>query len=95
MINKNNKYIITEDGLFYSNYDKKLFTTIGDTNAIIDPDRVLLFSLCPDKFSKELLRIKELYGVKIGKPQPMSNGVINDNQVGVYIVDYKRYLNDL
>lgn len=87
--------IITDDGLFYSNYDKELFMTPGDPDGKYDPDRTLLFSLCPWNFSQELLKIREKYGVKVGKPQPWSNGVISDKQVGVYIVDYKKYLKDI
>ncbi len=95
LVTKDGKRIITEDGLFYSNYDKETFTTIGDPEGKYDPDRVLLFSLRPEKFSEDLLYLRETYGIKIGKPQPWSNGVVSDNQVGVYIVDYKRYLSDM
>lgn len=87
--------IITEDGLFYSNYDKQSFTTIGDPDGIYDFDRTLLFSLVPEKFPASILYLRKTYGLKVGKPQPWSNGVVSDNQIGLYIIDYERYLNDM
>lgn len=87
--------IITEDCLFYSNYDKQLFTTIDDPDGIYDSDKTLWFSLVLEKFPVSIVYLRKTYRLKVGKPQPWSNGVVSDNQIGLYIVDYERYLNDI
>jgi len=78
------KYIITEDGLFYTNYSDRFkagLATIPES----------------ENYSEYLVYLRENYGIKIGKPQYNSNVDIpkNDMSVGVYIVDCSRYLKDI
>lgn len=74
--------IITEDGLFYSNFSDRFRLVLATIEA-------------SDKYSEYLVWLRDTYGIKIGKPYH-SNGTIseNDREIGVYIVDYQRYLSD-
>lgn len=78
---EHNKRIITEEGLFYSNFDRlKLPLSLIEGSA---------------SYSENLVRIRDTYGLKVGEQQPDASGMIHENTVGVYIVDYQRYLMDL
>ena len=79
--NKKQKIIITEKGLFYSNFDRFKF------NLFLMPDS--------EYYSERLAKIREDYGIAIGEQQPDSAGETHENTIGVYIVDYKRYLSEL
>lgn len=48
-----------------------------------------MFSLVPEKFPVSILYLRKTYGLKVGKPQPWSNCVVSDNQIGLYIIDYE------
>ncbi|MDE6292729.1 MAG: hypothetical protein K2L98_03520 [Bacilli bacterium] len=75
------KRIITEKGLFYSNFDKIKF------NLALMPDS--------EYYSRYLVRLRDEYGIAIGEQQPDSNGETHENTIGVYIVDYQGYLREL
>lgn len=48
-------------------------------------------------YSKHLVRLKDTYGIAIGKAMPYSNGdlPLDSRVIGVYIVNYQNYLSDL
>ena len=84
MISENtvpNTQKITEDGLFYSNFDRKKFP------LFLMPES--------ENYSEYLVWIKDNYGIKIGRPQLDSAGSVTRNTIGIYIVDYERYLSDI
>lgn len=78
---KETKIIITEIGLFYSNFDKDNF------DLCLSPE-----SEC---YSRNLARLRDDYGIAIGEQQVDSTGETSENTIGVYIVDYQRYLSEL
>lgn len=78
---EHNKRIITEEGLFYSNFDRLKLPL-----SLIEGSK---------SYSENLVRIRDTYGLKVGEQQPDASGMIHENTVGVYIVDYQRYLMDL
>lgn len=80
-VNEEKKRIITEAGLFYSNFDRFKF------NLFLMPDS--------DCYSENLVRLRDEYGIVVGEQQPDSAGQTHENTIGVYIVDYPRYLRDL
>lgn len=74
--------IVTDDGLFYSNfgdYSRVQAATISGTST----------------YSRHLVWLKENYGIKVGKPQKYPGMREDTKLVGVYIVDYEKYLKDL
>ncbi len=76
----NEKFIINEDGLFYSNFDRlalPLYLIEGS-----------------ESYSENLVKLRDIYGIKIGEQQP-TNGEMIDGLIGVYIVNYQKYLSDL
>lgn len=80
---ENDNYIITEDGLFYSNFSDWFelgLSTIPES----------------ENFNATLVWLRENYGIKIGKAQPYPNGTVpTDSRVcGVYIVNYQKFLSD-
>lgn len=84
MNEQNEKNIITEEGLFYSNFSDRFqlgLATIDGSN----------------NYSEYLVWLRDNYGIKVGKPQPQSNGQIpmDGRTVGIYIVDYQKYLSDI
>ncbi len=79
--NRESKRIITDQGLFYSNFDKFRF------NLFLMPDS--------EYYSEHLVMLRDTYGIAIGEQQPDANGESHENTIGVYIVDYPRYLSDL
>lgn len=79
--NNEGKIIITEDGLFYSNFDRFRF-----------PLFLLPGSDC---YSENLVQLRDTYGLAVGEQQPDSAGQTHENTIGVYIKDYKKYLSDL
>lgn len=82
-IKENNKIIITEDGLFYSNFSDRFKADLATIEG-------------SDFYSEYLVWLKENYGIKVGEPQLYTNGKMpEDSRVcGIYIVDFKRYLAD-
>ncbi len=74
------KRIITEQGLFYSNFDKFKF------NLFLLPDS--------DYYSENLVKLRDEYGLVIGEQQPDATGQMHENTIGIYIKDYSRYLSD-
>lgn len=81
-IEKNN--IITEDGLFYTNFSDRFRAGLATIEG-------------SDSYSEYLAWIKENYGIKVGNPQPDSNGKISEDSrvCGIYIINYQKYLSDL
>lgn len=75
------KRIITEQGMFYSNFDRLMLPSF--------------FLEDSSHYSKHLVAIRDKYGVVVGIQQPDSKGKTHDNTVGLYIVNYQDYLNDL
>lgn len=77
------KRIITEDGLFYTNYSDRFKLASATVEGT-------------EYYSEYLVWLREKYGIKVGKPQPYANGEMSEdsNACGVYIVDYQRYLAD-
>ena len=55
----------------------------------------LFFIPDSEYYSEYLVSLRNNYGIKVGKPQPDSSGNIAKNIVGVYIIDYERYLSDM
>lgn len=78
---KEAKRIITDRGLFYSNFDRFKF------NLFLMPDS--------EYYSEHLVMLRDTYGIVIGEQQPDAEGNIHENTIGVYIEDYPRYLSDL
>ena len=74
--------IVTDDGLFYSN-----FTDSFRVGLAIIPGT--------DTYSEYLVWLKENYGIKISKPQKYPGMKKDTMSVGVYIVNYQKYLKDL
>lgn len=74
------KYIITEDGLFYAN-----FSDYFKVELATNPES--------GYYSENLVWLKERYGIRIGKPQA-SRENFEKNGVGVYIINCKDYLRD-
>lgn len=83
MENYENCNKITKDGLFYSNFSDRF---------------QLALATIPDSeyYSEHLVKLRDTYGITIGKPMPDSNGNLpSDSRViGVYIVNYRKYLID-
>lgn len=75
------KHIITEKGMFYSNFDRLKLP--------------LFFLEDSDYYSKDLVAIRDKYGVAMGIQQPDSAGNTHENTVGLYIINYQEYLDDL
>lgn len=76
--------IITEDGLFYTNFFDRFQAALATIEG-------------SDFYSEYLVWLRENYGIKVGNPQPDSNGKMpEDSRVcGIYIVNYQKYLSDL
>lgn len=76
--------IITEDGLFYTNFSDRFQAALATIEG-------------SDFYSEYLVWLRENYGIKVGNPQPDSNGKMpEDSRVcGIYIVNYQKYLSDL
>lgn len=75
------KRIITEQGMFYSNFDRFLLP--------------LFFLKDSEYYSESLVAIRDKYGVAIGAQQPDKAGKRHENTVGLYIVNFQEYLDDL
>lgn len=83
MVNKNLDNIITEEGLFYSNFSDRFRAGLATIEA-------------SNYYSEHLVWLRDNYGIRVGKPHPYPNGEMpkDSRVVGVYIVDYPKYLKD-
>ena len=73
--------IITEDGLFYSNFSDRFQVA-------------LRFVQGAKTYSSHLVNLKNQYGIKISKPYNPDNTKMSSTAVGVYIVNFEKYLQD-
>lgn len=81
-LNEQKKFIITEEGLFYSNFSDHFIATLFTMEG-------------SDHYSEYLVWLRENYGITVGQPQPDSAGNTAENSVGIYIVNYRKYLSDM
>lgn len=82
MKNDFKKRIITADGLFYCNY-----FVFNYVLATIQKS---------DNYSEYLIRLRDNYGIKVREPHYSNAEMPTDSRtIGVYIVNYKKYLSDI
>ena len=81
-LNNQEKSIITEEGLFYSNFSDSFKAALATIEG-------------SPSYSEHLVWLSENYGIKVGQPQPDTAGNIAENSIGIYIVDYPKYLSDM
>lgn len=82
IISQNEKSIITDEGLFYKNYSDRFKAGLAVTKG-------------SDTYDEHLVWLKENYRIKVGKPQPKQLEELSEESIGIYIVDYVKYLSDM